>query len=91
MQRDALGMRKRVEGWVVFGVVLKRESVFPLDDVPIKRKIDGETHCKKTARRRRLPKELRLRVCERATDGMSQAHTHPFQLEPRLVASGGYD
>ena len=53
---------RREDGWVVFGALLKRHAVFPLDDVPIKRKIDGETCCKKLATRRRLPKELRPRV-----------------------------
>jgi hypothetical protein len=49
------------DGWLLFGALLKRRAVFPLDDVPIKRKIDVETCCKKLATRRRLPKELRPR------------------------------
>lgn len=53
---------KRERDWLLFGALLKRHTVFPLDDVPIKRKIDGETCCKNLATRRRLPKELKPRV-----------------------------
>jgi hypothetical protein len=88
---SAFDAPKRGDGWLLFGALLKRHTVFPLDDVPIKRKIDGETRCKKPSTRRRLPKELKLRVGERATDGMSQTHTRPFATGTRLVASGGYD